>query len=134
MLGVQLLELGGLLIPLQRRAVHCRGVSMEIAQHRVGLFGHQVLAALGGHALATGPLVRLAAELLRAQSPLAMLLGTCTGHEGTVLRTAAVRYSAAASGSRAVAWQRNRSRSPSTRAIASRQTRQRRADCSYPCN
>jgi hypothetical protein len=95
MRNVQLLELGGLLVVLQRFAVRCGGPPMEIGQHRVGRLGHQLLAAFGGRALAAGLLTRLVAELLRAPSPLAMLLGTRTGHDRTVLRNTAVGYSAA---------------------------------------
>jgi hypothetical protein len=72
-LGVQGLELCGLLVVPQRLLVQLGGLPMEIAQHRIGRFGHQPLAALGRLALAEGPLARPLTELLGAPSPLAML-------------------------------------------------------------
>ena len=84
------------------------GLPVQLAQVRIGRIDHQTLAAFGGRALGTGLLMRPVAELLRAPSPLAMLFGPCTGHDWTVLRTAAVGYSAAC-GSERVVRQRARS-------------------------
>jgi hypothetical protein len=72
-LGVQQLEVGRLLVVLQRLAVHLGCLPMEVAQDRVGGFGHETLAALGRLTLAERPLTRLIAQSLGAPSPLTML-------------------------------------------------------------
>lgn len=77
---------------MQRLAVQVGGLPVQLAQVATGRVDHQVLGAFGGCALAAGLLARAVAELLRAPSPLTMLLGTWSGHDHTVLRTAAVRY------------------------------------------
>jgi hypothetical protein len=88
---MQLLQLSGFLVLAQRLAMEVPGLPVQLAQARVGGLGHQVLAAFGGRALATGLLVRAVAELLRPPSPLTMLLGTWSVHDRTVLRRPAVR-------------------------------------------
>ena len=87
MFGVQLLEPSGLLVQVQRLAVQVGGLSMDLAQARMGPVSYQALAAFGGDALAAGPLTRPIAELPCALSPLAMLLGTLSRHDLTVPRS-----------------------------------------------
>jgi hypothetical protein len=89
---VQLLETSRLLVLVHRLAVQVGGLPVQLAQAGIGRVGHQVLRAFGGCALAASLLARAVAELLRAPSPLTMLLGTWSGHDPTVLCTAVVRY------------------------------------------
>src|SRR4051812_48722360 len=87
--GVQLLKLSRLLVVGQRAAVQLGGLPVQLAQARVGRIGHQALGAFGGYALAGGVLACAVTELLRAPSPLAMLLRIGSGHHHTVMRNAA---------------------------------------------
>ncbi len=73
MLGVQPLQLGGLLVVLHRFAVQLGGLPMEIAQSWVRRFGHQALAAFGRLAFTVRPLARSVTELLGPPGPVAMV-------------------------------------------------------------
>ena len=84
--GVQPLQPSSLLVLALRFAMQIGDLPVQLAQARVGRLGHQVLGAFGRHALTGGPLSRAVAELLRAPSPLTMLLGPRSGHTETLPR------------------------------------------------
>jgi hypothetical protein len=77
---------------LQHPAVQRGGTAMELDQRGVVLLGEEALAALGGSALRAGGLARAVAELLRASSQLAVLLGASGGHTRTLLASVMVAH------------------------------------------
>src|SRR3954452_510499 len=84
MLGVQLLKVSRLLVVFLGLAVQRGGLAMDTGDRRIGVFGDQPLAALGGGAFAGRLLARALAEPASPTSPLSMLLAAHTGHGNTV--------------------------------------------------